>query len=151
MESFFTAVELNHIVLRYLLESGFVHAAFNLSHEARINESLIDGNSMIPIGTLFILMRRGLLSIEMEANLTDDDSDVDENYVLLKPMDLITKKMVELKAIVKNERRSNQVAGERQVNREAERVRRTGIETATSDRPKWNWGKKGRRGGQRRS
>ncbi|KAL7141459.1 hypothetical protein ABFS83_08G054400 [Erythranthe nasuta] len=77
MESFFTADELNRIVLRYLLESGFVHAAFSLSYEARINKSLIDGISMIPLGTLFTLMRRGLLSIEMEANLTDVSNCVD--------------------------------------------------------------------------
>ena len=55
--------------------SGFTHAAFNFGYEAGINTSTIDG--------------------------MQDDTDMDEDFKLLEPMDLITKSVDELRKIIK--------------------------------------------------
>ncbi|KAJ6907600.1 hypothetical protein NC651_018123 [Populus alba x Populus x berolinensis] len=85
-----TSVELNYLVFRYLQESGFTHSAFVLGYEAGINKCTIDGN-MVPPGALITFVQKGLQYLEMEANLSNSDADVDEDFSFLQPLDLITK------------------------------------------------------------
>ncbi|CAJ1929442.1 unnamed protein product [Sphenostylis stenocarpa] len=98
-----TSVELNYLVFRYLHESGFIHAAFAFGNEAGINKSSIDG-TLVPLGALIRLVQKGLQYLEMEANLSNCDVDLDEDFSFLQPLDLITKDVHELGKMV-NERR----------------------------------------------
>ncbi|KAK7367584.1 hypothetical protein VNO80_09599 [Phaseolus coccineus] len=98
-----TSVELNYIVFRYLHESGFTHTAFAFGNEAGINKSSIDG-TLVPIGALIRLVQKGLQYLEMEANLSNCDMNLDEDFSFLQPLDLITKDVHELGKMV-NERR----------------------------------------------
>ncbi|KAK4776262.1 hypothetical protein SAY86_004950 [Trapa natans] len=102
-----TSVQLNFLVFRYLQESGFTHSAFVLGYEAGINKCTIDGN-IIPPNSLISLVQRGLQYMEMEANLSNDDIDVDEDFSLLDPLDLITKDVYELRKIIREKRKTLQ-------------------------------------------
>ncbi|PSS36049.1 F-box-like/WD repeat-containing protein [Actinidia chinensis var. chinensis] len=104
-----TSVELNYLVFRYLHESGFTHSAFALGYEAGINKSSIDGN-LVPPGALITFVQKGLQYIEMEANLSNSETDMDEDFSFLHPSDLITKDVYELRQIIK-ERKKNQQKG----------------------------------------
>ncbi|KAK8471737.1 hypothetical protein PHAVU_002G014600 [Phaseolus vulgaris] len=98
-----TSVELNYIVFRYLHESGFIHTAFAFGNEAGINKISIDG-TLVPIGALIRLVQKGLQYLEMEANLSNCDINLDEDFSFLQPLELITKDVHELGKMV-NERR----------------------------------------------
>ncbi|KAI4327394.1 hypothetical protein L6164_019863 [Bauhinia variegata] len=98
-----TSVELNYLVFRYLQESGFTHSAFAFGYEAGINKCPIDGN-LVPPGALITFVQKGLQYLEMEANLSNCDTDLDEDFSFLQPLDLITKDVHELRQMV-NERR----------------------------------------------
>ncbi|KAL5556861.1 hypothetical protein UlMin_039097 [Ulmus minor] len=105
-----TSLELNYLVFRYLQESGFTHSAFALGYEAGINKSPIDGN-MVPPGTLITFVQKGLQYLEMEANLSNclfyacqSDTDLDEDFKFLKPIDLITKDVYQLRQLIKEKR-----------------------------------------------
>jgi|UniRef100_A0A2N9FDX2 transducin (beta)-like 1 len=100
-----TSVELNYLVFRYLQESGFTHSAFALGYEASINKSTIDGN-LVPPGALVTFVQKGLQYLEMEANLSNSDTVLDEDFSFLQPLDLITKDVYELRQII-NEKRKN--------------------------------------------
>lgn len=100
-----TSVELNYLVFRYLQESGFTHAAFALGYEAGINKCHIDGN-LVPPGSLITFVQKGLQYLEMEANLSNSDTDLVEDFSFLQPLDLITKDVYELRKII-NEKRKN--------------------------------------------
>lgn len=100
-----TSVELNYLVFRYLQESGFTHSAFALGYEASINKCPIDGN-LVPPGALITFVQKGLQYLEMEANLSNSDVDVDEDFSFLQPLDLITKDVSELRQIIKEKRKS---------------------------------------------
>ncbi|KAE9614268.1 putative transcription factor WD40-like family [Lupinus albus] len=100
-----TSVELNFMVFRYLHESGFLHSAFTFGYEAGIDKSPIDGNS-VPPGALVSFVQKGLQYFEMEANLNNSDADLEEDFLFLKPMDLITKDVDQLRQLI-NERRKN--------------------------------------------
>ncbi|XP_071913354.1 WD40 repeat-containing protein HOS15 isoform X3 [Coffea arabica] len=111
-----TSVELNYLIFRYLQESGFTHSAFAFGYEACINKCQIDG-SLVPPGALVTFVQKGLQYLEMEANLSNvrialhflqADSDVDEDYLFLQPLDLITKDVYELRRTIK-ERRKNEL------------------------------------------
>ncbi|XP_019446830.1 PREDICTED: F-box-like/WD repeat-containing protein TBL1XR1 isoform X1 [Lupinus angustifolius] len=101
-----TSVELNFMVFRYLQESGFTHSAFNFGYEAGINKSPIDGNS-VPPGALVSFVQKGLQYFEMEANYSNSDADLEEDFLFLKPMELITKDVSQLRQMI-NERRKKQ-------------------------------------------
>ncbi|XP_073005691.1 WD40 repeat-containing protein HOS15 [Typha latifolia] len=103
-KSTITSVELNYLVFRYLHESGFNHSAFSLGFEAGINKCDIDGN-LVPPGALITIVQKGLQYIEMEANVNNSDIDIDEDFSLLKPLDLITKDVDELQEIIKEKKR----------------------------------------------
>ena len=58
---------MNYLVYRYLLESGFTHAAFALGTEARPGKP----EREIPPGALISFVQKGLQYLELEANLND--------------------------------------------------------------------------------
>ncbi|KAL3646353.1 hypothetical protein CASFOL_011533 [Castilleja foliolosa] len=93
-----SAVQLNYIIYRYLMASGFVHTAFNFKYESGINNLPIDGDS-VPHTTLIELVQTGLLFKEMQANAVNNADD--EDYCFLPSTDLITKNVSELQKIVK--------------------------------------------------
>ncbi|XP_062184141.1 WD40 repeat-containing protein HOS15-like [Phragmites australis] len=99
-----TSAELNFIVFRYLQESGFVHAAFTLGYEAGIHKGGIDGN-LVPPGALITIVQKGLQYIELEANTDENDEEVEKDFALLEPLEIITKDVEELQQIVKKRRR----------------------------------------------
>ncbi|KAF5736192.1 hypothetical protein HS088_TW14G00328 [Tripterygium wilfordii] len=113
-----TSVELNYLVFRYLQESGFTHSAFALGYEAGINKCSIDGN-FVPPGALITFIQKGLQYLEMEANLSNNDADVDEDFSFLQPIDLITKDVNELRKIIK-ERKKN-LQKDRETDKELDR------------------------------
>ncbi|MCD7470778.1 hypothetical protein HAX54_010888 [Datura stramonium] len=98
-----TSAELNYVVFRYLHESGFSHSAFTLGYEAGINKSTIDGN-LVPPGALVTFVQKGIQYLELETNLSNDDTDRDEDFQFLQPLDLITKDVYELKKIIKEKK-----------------------------------------------
>ncbi|XP_041001497.1 WD40 repeat-containing protein HOS15-like isoform X2 [Juglans microcarpa x Juglans regia] len=100
-----TSVELNYLIFRYLQESGFTHSAFVLGYEASIKKCSIDGN-LVPPGALITFVKKGLQYLEMEANLSNSDMDVDEDFSFLQPLDLITKDVYELRKIIKEKRKT---------------------------------------------
>ncbi|XP_019095689.1 PREDICTED: F-box-like/WD repeat-containing protein TBL1XR1-A [Camelina sativa] len=99
-----TSVELNFLVFRYLQESGFTHSAFTLGYEAGINKSNIDGN-MVPPGALIKFVQKGLQYMEMEANLSNSEADIDEDFSFFQPLDLISKDVKELQDMLREKKR----------------------------------------------
>ncbi|XP_023517830.1 WD40 repeat-containing protein HOS15-like isoform X2 [Cucurbita pepo subsp. pepo] len=87
------------------LWQGFIHSAFALGYEAGINKCPIDGN-LVPPAALITVVQKGLQYLEMEANLSNNDTDLDENFSFLQPLDLITKDVHELRQIIKDKRKS---------------------------------------------
>ncbi|KAL8141091.1 hypothetical protein V2J09_007112 [Rumex salicifolius] len=100
-----TSSELNYLVFRYLHESGFTHSAFTLGYEAGINNSTIDGN-LVPPGALIKFVQKGVQYLELEANLSSNDAEMDEDFSFIQPMDLITKDVDELQKIIKEKKDS---------------------------------------------
>ncbi|TVU07204.1 hypothetical protein EJB05_47248 [Eragrostis curvula] len=99
-----TAAELNFLVFRYLQESGFIHAAFTLGYEAGIHKGGIDGNA-VPPGALIAVVQKGLQYIELEANTEENDEEVEKDFALLDPLEIITKDVEELQQLVKKRKR----------------------------------------------
>lgn len=130
-----TSVELNYLVFRYLQESGFTHAAFALGYEAGINKCPIDGN-LVPPGALITFVQKGFQYLEMEANLSNSDADVDEDFSFLQPMDLITKDVNELRRLVKERRRSLRKDREKESEKERDRERKRGRDSRRQDKDK---------------
>ncbi|XP_071733299.1 WD40 repeat-containing protein HOS15-like [Rutidosis leptorrhynchoides] len=109
--------ELNYLVYRYLHESGFTHTAFTLGYEASLNKSTIDGN-LVPPGALVTFVQKGIQYLELEANLTCNDSDIDEDFSFIQPIDLITKDVYELQQMIKEKKQSLQKGKNREKNKE---------------------------------
>ncbi|KAI3794110.1 hypothetical protein L1987_36737 [Smallanthus sonchifolius] len=87
------------------IESGFQHTAFNLGYEAAIDkETSLDVNS-VPHGALITLVQKGLQYLEMEANLKIDDTDVAIDFSFIKPFDLLTMTVQQLKQIVEEQKK----------------------------------------------
>uniref|UniRef100_A0A7N2KRQ7 Uncharacterized protein n=1 Tax=Quercus lobata TaxID=97700 RepID=A0A7N2KRQ7_QUELO len=95
-----TSTELNYLVFRYLHESGFTHSAFAFGYEAGINKSTFDGN-LVPPGALVTFVQKGIQYLELDANLSSTDVDMDDDFSFLQPLDLITKDPYELQKIIK--------------------------------------------------
>ncbi|XP_068653834.1 WD40 repeat-containing protein HOS15-like [Aristolochia californica] len=108
-----TSTELNFLVFRYLHESGFTHSAFTLGYEAGINKSPIDGN-LVPPGALVTFVQKGLQYLELEANLSNSETDVDDEFAFIQPLDLITKDVYELRQIIKEKKESLQKEEEKE-------------------------------------
>ncbi|XP_016652848.1 PREDICTED: F-box-like/WD repeat-containing protein TBL1XR1 isoform X2 [Prunus mume] len=104
-----TSVELNFLVFRYLQESGY---------EAGINKSTIDGN-LVPPGALITFVQKGLQYLEMEANLSNSDADLDEDFSLINPLDLITKDLYQLRQMIKEKRKNLQKDRDKDKERES--------------------------------
>ncbi|XP_020206025.1 WD40 repeat-containing protein HOS15 isoform X1 [Cajanus cajan] len=98
------SAELNYLVFRYLQESGFTHAAFTFGYEAGINKCSIDGN-LVPPHALVTFVQKGLQYFEMEANLSNCDADLEEDFSFLQPLDLITKDVHELRQMISERRK----------------------------------------------
>lgn len=60
--------EVNFLVYRYLLESGFVHSAFSFGNESFIAKANING-SEVPPGALISFIQKGMQFYEIEAHL----------------------------------------------------------------------------------
>ncbi|XP_076917159.1 WD40 repeat-containing protein HOS15-like isoform X2 [Bidens hawaiensis] len=108
--------QLNYLVYRYLHESGFTHTAFTLGYEAALNKSTIDGN-LVPPGALVTFVQKGIQYLELEANLTCNESDIDEDFSFIQPIDLITKSIYELQQMI-NEKKQNVQKAKNKGNRE---------------------------------
>jgi transducin (beta)-like 1 len=103
--------------------SGFIHAAFTLGYEAGIHKCGIDGNA-VPPGALITIVQKGLQYIELEASsdevslfifqfllllpidvtpspLFQNYDEVERDFALLEPLEIITKDVEELQQIVK--------------------------------------------------
>lgn len=76
------------------------HSAFALGYEAGINKSTVDGN-LVPPGGLITFVQKGIQYLELEATASNDDTDMDEDFQFLQPIDLITKDVYELHKIIK--------------------------------------------------
>ncbi|KAG0525039.1 hypothetical protein BDA96_06G021200 [Sorghum bicolor] len=116
-----TSTELNFLVFRYLQESGFIHAAFTLGYEAGIHKGGIDGNA-VPPGALITIVQKGLQYIELEANNDENDDEVERDFALLEPLEIITKDVEELQQIVKKRKlERSQTEHEKDKGKEKER------------------------------
>nr|XP_043636512.1 WD40 repeat-containing protein HOS15 isoform X2 [Erigeron canadensis] len=109
--------ELNYLVYRYLHESGFTHTAFTLGYEAALNKSSIDGN-VVPPGALVTFVQKGIQYLELEANITCSDTDMDEDFSFIQPIDLITKDVYELQQMIKEKKQGLQKGKSREKNKE---------------------------------
>jgi transducin (beta)-like 1 len=69
--------ELNVLVYRYLLESGFAHSAFAFSSEAHLNKVLnaVQTEHVAP-GSLIAYVQKGLQFDEIEAHVNEDGTEV---------------------------------------------------------------------------
>ncbi|KHN04465.1 F-box-like/WD repeat-containing protein TBL1XR1 [Glycine soja] len=79
---------------------GFTHSAFAFGYEAGIDKNKND-DSVVPPGALVTFIQKGIQYLELEANLSGSDADMDEDFSFLQPLDLITKGPTELHNIVK--------------------------------------------------
>ncbi|XP_020091782.1 WD40 repeat-containing protein HOS15-like [Ananas comosus] len=100
--------DLNLVVLRYLLDSGFKHSAFCFENELRENGCGVDGDT-ISFATLKTIMQNSIRHKVLEPNASNlltrqSDTDTDEDFSFLKPMDIIKEDANELKEIIKKRR-----------------------------------------------
>lgn len=63
-----TSDEINYLVYRYLLESGFSHSTFAFQYETAIHRADIKGAGVKP-GALIRLLQKGLQFVEVETHL----------------------------------------------------------------------------------
>ncbi|XP_010936534.1 uncharacterized protein [Elaeis guineensis] len=90
--------ELNYLVLRYLLESGFTNAAFAFGYESRINRTPVE-EDLIPSGTLVAIVQKGLLYKELQEKLGNGNSNL-----MTKDINEIQQMIKEKKEKIKKER-----------------------------------------------
>ncbi|CAM8986636.1 hypothetical protein QQ045_006216 [Rhodiola kirilowii] len=72
---------------------------------------------MVPPGALIAFVQRGIQYLEMEANLSNGETDVDEDFLFLQPLDIITKNVEELRQIIKEKKKNLQKEKEREKER----------------------------------
>lgn len=70
-----TSDEVNFLIYRYMLESGFQHSAFSFGAESMIAKSSINGES-VPPGALITFIQKGLQYIEIESQVNDEDEKI---------------------------------------------------------------------------
>ncbi|KAK1405780.1 F-box-like/WD repeat-containing protein TBL1XR1 [Heracleum sosnowskyi] len=63
---------------------------------------------MVPPGGLVTFVQKGIQYLELEANVTCNDADIDEDFSFIQPLDLITKDVYELQKIIKEKKESLQ-------------------------------------------
>jgi len=84
-----TSEELNYLLYRYLLESGYTHTAFTFANESLVKQSGINGAD-VPPGALISFVQKGMLYSNIEQHVNDDgtimdDGDDDKLASLLLP------------------------------------------------------------------
>ena len=93
-----TSDELNYLIYRYLLESGYTHTAFSFAHESLVTKANINGAD-VPPGSLISFVQKGMLYVEIEQHINDDGSIIDDggddklsilvpSHVQVTPLDL---------------------------------------------------------------
>lgn len=65
-----TSDEINYLVYRYLLESGFSHSTFAFQHETAIHRAEVKGSHVKP-GALITLLQKGLQYMEVETHIKE--------------------------------------------------------------------------------
>jgi len=70
-----TSDEVNFLVYRNMLQSGFQHSAFTFGSESMIAKSSINGES-VPPGALITFIQKGLQYLEIEAQVNQEDDKV---------------------------------------------------------------------------
>ena len=63
--------EVNFLVYRYMLESGFTHAAFVFGKESFSTDTSVAKGVELPPGALVSFIQKGLQYLELEANLNE--------------------------------------------------------------------------------
>ncbi|KAK4726194.1 hypothetical protein R3W88_031111 [Solanum pinnatisectum] len=63
----------------------------------------MDGH-LVPPGALIQFVQKGIQCLELETNLSNDDADMDEDFKLVEPLDLITKDVDKLRKIIKEKK-----------------------------------------------
>ncbi|EFO61979.1 WD-40 repeat protein family [Giardia lamblia P15] len=61
-------IETNYLIYRFLLESGYVHAAFMFGHESGIISAGIADRS-VPVGALLTLLEKGMQLLDIEIHM----------------------------------------------------------------------------------
>lgn len=86
-EAMLTSDELNFLVYRYLLESGFVHSAFVFGGESYIAKTNIEDTAQLVPGALISFVQKGLQYLEIESHINDDGTETvcDEAFSVMKP------------------------------------------------------------------
>ncbi|PHT66899.1 hypothetical protein T459_31324 [Capsicum annuum] len=82
------------------------HSAFALGYEAGINKSTVDGN-LVPPSCLITFVQKRIQYLELEETASNDDTDMDEDFQFLQPIDLITTDVYELHKIIKEKKRKS--------------------------------------------
>ncbi|KAL0481146.1 transducin (beta)-like 1 [Acrasis kona] len=67
-----TSEEVNFLIYRYLLESGFKHAAFTFGYESQIQSSNFNGSD-VPAGSLISFLQKGVQYMEIETKLKNKE------------------------------------------------------------------------------
>jgi len=71
-----TSDELNYLVYRYLLESGYTHTAFSFANESRVTKANINGAD-VPPGSLISFVQKGMMYVEIEQHINDDGTEIE--------------------------------------------------------------------------
>eukprot|EP00802_Teleaulax_amphioxeia_P010576 Tamp_10604.p1 GENE.Tamp_10604~~Tamp_10604.p1 ORF type:complete len:513 (-),score=121.88 Tamp_10604:481-1899(-) len=72
-----TSEELNYLLYRYLLESGYTHTAFTFANESLVKQSGINGAD-VPPGALISFVQKGMLYSNIEQHVNDDGTIMDD-------------------------------------------------------------------------
>mmetsp|Transcript_2383 Transcript_2383/g.6000 ORF Transcript_2383/g.6000 Transcript_2383/m.6000 type:complete len:559 (-) Transcript_2383:853-2529(-) len=115
-EFLLTSDHVNYMVFRYLQEAGFTHTAFTFAHESAVTKAPVDPNNVAP-GTLIALIQKGMQYLELEANLDVQEGEVDGDFKMLTPDELLTNDIDQLRQLVQD-RREDEKPGPRGGRRE---------------------------------
>ncbi|KAN0030504.1 hypothetical protein ACTA71_009143 [Dictyostelium dimigraforme] len=92
-----TSDEINFLIYKYLLESGFQHAAFSFYNESLVSKSDINASN-VPHGSLVSVLQKGLQYMEVEAHLQEDGTEIN----CTEPFSLVSNHVCQIKK--KNEK-----------------------------------------------
>lgn len=93
----FSSDEVNFLVYRYLLESGFQHSAYLFGIESHISQSNING-ALVPPAALLSILQKGLQYTEAEISIGEDGIE----QRLVESLSLIDAVMPEVVAVRQN-------------------------------------------------
>lgn len=91
-----TSDDVDYLVWRYLVESGYTHSAFTFSNEGSIGKQRYNTDS-VSTGALVHLLQRGMQYMELEANLAEDVHNVEAPFLSVPGKDVLMKDAGELK------------------------------------------------------